>query len=78
VNKELEFCEKVSTCISLINTAYPKYKKEIIKATTLDQLSKECREFILNHQNKKQNDKEIQEYIDNKLKELNNDKNSNK
>ena len=70
MNDRQEFCKKVSNCISLINNIYPKYKKEIIKATTLAQLSKECRDFILKHQNKKQNEKEIKEFIDNKLKEL--------
>lgn len=70
MNSRQEFCRKVSNCISLINLAYPKYEKEIIKSTTLDQLSKECRTFILNHQNKKQNEKEINDYIESKLKEL--------
>lgn len=70
MNKEKEFCEKVSNCIELINIAYPKYKKEITKATTLERLSKECKDFILTHQNIKQNEKEINEFIDNKLREL--------
>lgn len=70
MNKELEFCEKVSNCIGLINIAYPKYKKEIMKATTFEQLSKECKDFILAHQNIKQNEKEINKFINNKLKEL--------
>lgn len=70
MNKKMEFCEKVSKCINLINIVYPQYKKEIIKATTFEQLSKECKDFILMHQNKKQNEKEINEFIDNKLKEL--------
>ena len=70
MNKELGFCEKVSNCIELINTAYPEYKKEIIKATTLDNLSTKCKNFILNHQNKKQNQKEIDNYIKSKLEKL--------
>ena len=68
MNKEIEYCEKVSKCIRLINTCYPEFKKEITKSTTLNQLTESCRNFVLSHQNEKKNEKEIEKYIRWRLK----------
>lgn len=61
----MEYCEKINNCIELINTIpeYYKYKKEILANTELNDLSKECLKFIMNHQDQNKNNEEMKEYI---------------
>lgn len=57
------FCTEVTNCIDLITIKYPKFKKEIIKATKTEDLSDECKDFIKNHQDQTKNKEEIDKYI---------------